>query len=103
MWKINIVDEADGMFLYEGFRNTEQETQEAIKSYFSTPKLNLAGVKKMRIEKIYIDREKVYRDALEDIAHQHYDESEGNSFEIKVARTALGLPLDMPEYDNPKY
>lgn len=106
MWKVNIVNEENGIFLYETFRNTEREIPDAIRSYFANPKLDLEGVTKMYIEKIYIDREKVYRDALEEIAHRpKIDAIDGsdNSVEVEIARTALGLPLDIPEYDNPQW
>lgn len=103
MWKVNIVNETDGMFLYETFKNTEREIPEAICSFFANQKLDLEGVTKMRIEKIYIDREKVFRDALEEIARQPYYEEEGNSFEIQVAREALGWSPYIPEYDEPHW
>lgn len=49
-----------------------------------------------------------YQDALKEIACQRKINSlgygtEDNSFEIEIAREALGLPLDMPEYDDPNY
>lgn len=49
-----------------------------------------------------------YKDALVEIATQHKIKSlgygtEDNSFEVETAREALGLPLDIPKYDNPDY
>lgn len=49
-----------------------------------------------------------YEDALKEIAACQKVNSIGcgsqdNSFEVETARTALGLPLDIPEYDNPDY
>ena len=49
-----------------------------------------------------------YKDALVEIATQHKIKSlgygtEDNSFEVETARTALGLPLDIPKYDDPDY
>ena len=49
-----------------------------------------------------------YKDALEEIAFTRKVESIGcgsqdNSCEIETARVALGLPKDLPEYDDPDY
>ena len=49
-----------------------------------------------------------YKDALVEIATRRKVESIGygtqdNSFEVETARTALGLPLDIPKYDDPDY
>lgn len=49
-----------------------------------------------------------YKDALVEIATQHKIKSlgygtEDNSFEIETAREALGLPVDIPKYDDPNY
>lgn len=49
-----------------------------------------------------------YKDALVEIATQRKIESIGygaqdNSVEVNIAREALGLPLDIPKYDDPDY
>lgn len=49
-----------------------------------------------------------YKDALLEIATQRKIESIGygtqdNSFEVNIAREALGMPLDIPKYDDPDY
>lgn len=49
-----------------------------------------------------------YKDALLEIATQHKISSigygtEDNSFEVETAREALGMPLDIPKYDDPDY
>lgn len=49
-----------------------------------------------------------YKDALVEIATQHKIRSlgygtEDNSFEVETAREALGMPLDIPKYDDPDY
>ena len=48
------------------------------------------------------------KDALLEIATQHKIDSigygtEDNSFEVETAREALGMPLDIPKYDDPDY
>ena len=49
-----------------------------------------------------------YKDALFDIATRQKVESIGygtqdNSVEVDIAREALGMPLDIPKYDDPDY
>ena len=49
-----------------------------------------------------------YKDALVEIATRRKIESIGcgtqdNSVEVNIAREALGLPLDIPKYDDPDY
>ena len=49
-----------------------------------------------------------YKDALVEIATHRKIESIGygaqdNSVEVNIAREALGLPLDIPKYDDPDY
>lgn len=49
-----------------------------------------------------------YKDALVEIATRRKIESigygtEDNSFEVETAREALGIPLDIPKYDDPDY
>lgn len=49
-----------------------------------------------------------YKDALVEIATQRKIESIGygtqdNSVDVNIAREALGLPLDIPKYDDPDY
>lgn len=49
-----------------------------------------------------------YKDALVEIATRQKVESIGygtqdNSVEVNIAREALGMPLDIPKYDDPDY
>lgn len=109
MWKVIIKNKDTNMVLLESFNvDTERELNKRIADYFATPDLDLDGVKHMHIEKICVDNEKYYKEALEIIARQQKVDSIGygsqdNSYVIETARAALGLPLDIPEYDNPEY
>lgn len=71
---------------------------------------------KDRIKKIKMDSDYAiilgialrYKDALVEIATQRKIESigygtEDNSVEVNIAREALGMPLDIPKYDDPDY
>ena len=109
MWKVIIKDEDNNMALLESFgSDTERDTNRIIADYFTRSDLNIDGVRHIRIEKICVDNEKLYKEALELIAQQQKVVSCGygsqdNTYEVETARTALGLPLDIPEYDNPEY
>lgn len=107
MWEVIVTDTNGGMLL-ESFTDDERSAQWKVGEYLSSKDVNLDGVKHIKIERIHIDNEKHYKEALELIAQQQKVASCGygsqdNTYEVETARTALGLPLDIPEYDNPEY
>ena len=105
MWKV-IVTDMNGGLLLESFTDDERSAQWKVGEYLSSKEVNLDGLKYIKIERIHIDNEKHYKEALELIAQQRKVENwyggGDNVDEVETARTALGLPLSISEYDNPE-
>ena len=98
-------EEQERQSLFTGVSETwADELKEQIKS-----DAGILQFIKSDIEQTHTNEEyERYKDALLEIATQHKIDSigcgtEDNSFEVETAREALGMPLDIPKYDDPDY